>query len=386
MTSGKDNSHELLTVIIPTRDRAETLKYALKTITSQKDPNIEIIVSDNLSGPEVKQVADDIDDKRLRYIRTSERMGMSEHWDFALSHAKPGWVTIVGDDDGLLPGSVEKFFRLTKQNPHVKAITTANCWFRWPDNSGKNQKLMWIGGKGYEVRDSKKFLKRCMNGDFVHLPTIYTGGFVHTDVINEIKTKSDRNAFFHSTIPDLYSGMAICLVADKYIYSYEPLGLAGTSNKSNGVLLKNKTKEELKKTDFFKENSQSFDPSLAGGYTDSMPIIMYDAYLQSKHLRDEDFLNLEIEDQLVIAAAQISSKKKKQLDEYLREVCELNNIDFEKVKRRAKCKRFTYRIGKLFRKFMKKIPGNNKLNQRVINNSSAKNIYEAAECLNKMLG
>jgi len=37
------------TIIIPTRERAATLEFAMKTVTDQEFPSLEIIVSDNAS-------------------------------------------------------------------------------------------------------------------------------------------------------------------------------------------------------------------------------------------------------------------------------------------------------------------------------------------------
>src|SRR5208337_2329891 len=114
MISQTDKTSDLLSVIVPTRDRADTLVHCLKTVTAQPNLNLEILVSDNYSGPEVKQVVDQCNDARVRYIRTNTRLGMSEHWEFALNHASGNWVTILGDDDGLLPHAVNDFFSLTK--------------------------------------------------------------------------------------------------------------------------------------------------------------------------------------------------------------------------------------------------------------------------------
>lgn len=55
-------AEDKLTVIIPTKDRAETLQHCLKTVVSQTHPQLEILVSDNFSGPDVKAVVDSFSD------------------------------------------------------------------------------------------------------------------------------------------------------------------------------------------------------------------------------------------------------------------------------------------------------------------------------------
>src|SRR5262249_50277228 len=89
------NMHEKtkFTVIVPTRERADTLYYCLQTIIRQKYDNLEILVSDNFSHDNTEQVVRNIGDSRIRYVNTGRRLDMSRNFEFALSHVKNGWVT-----------------------------------------------------------------------------------------------------------------------------------------------------------------------------------------------------------------------------------------------------------------------------------------------------
>ncbi len=55
-----------LTVIIPTRERADTLFHTLRTVLEQEYENLEIIVSDNASIDNTRQVVSQFTDVRLR--------------------------------------------------------------------------------------------------------------------------------------------------------------------------------------------------------------------------------------------------------------------------------------------------------------------------------
>lgn len=378
------DKHDILTVALPTRDRPQTLKYAIQTIIAQDNPHIEILVSDNFSGPEVKAVVDEFDDPRLRYIRTEGRMGMSEHWDFVLENVTGDWITIVGDDDGLLPGAVDKFFALAEKHPDVKAITAANCWFRWPTEGTENDgKLCIISGKGYEVRDCKQVIDQTMHGEIISLPTIYTGGFLHMDVINKIKAKSPGGKFFQSIIPDVFSGFAVASVEEQYIYCYEALGMAGASKFSNGRQHKNKTKEEMEKLDFHQENTIPFHPTLNGGTTESMHVLLYESFLQTQHLRDEDF-GVTLEQQLELAISHSGRRVREDVIEYCRVVAEKNGLEFEPILKRANSKRLAFRLSKFVRKFKNKI-GTSKLPRKLVKDDSIVTVYDAAERAGKMV-
>lgn len=380
------DKQEILTVLVPTRDRADTLVHCLKTITSQTNPNIEILVSDNFSGPEVKQVVDNIDDKRLRYIRTSERMGMSEHWDFALNHVKGDWVTIIGDDDALLPGAIDKFFTLSQKHPNIKAITCANCWYRWPNNQNEG-KIGIISGRGYEIRNSREYIAKTLNGEPVSQPTIYTGGFVHMDVINKSKEQSKDGVFFHSMNPDLYSGMAISSITDKFIYSWQAWAIAGTSRHSTGFSHKDKTQKEVETLPFHQESKLKFHSALGDStkaFVGSMHIYLYEAYLQTSFLRNYD-LGYSIENQLKLFIAQATKRTKQSITSYCRQVATLNNLDFAPILAAANRRRPMYKIKKMARKLARHIPGMSKLPRKVILDPSIRTVYDASIRIGKEL-
>ena len=106
------NSAIKFTVIIPTRERPDTLKWALKTCTTQDYDNFEVIVSDNFSQDETRRVVEDAKDPRVRYLNTGKRISMTANFEFGLSHATGDYVCFIGDDDGLLPNALAELAQL----------------------------------------------------------------------------------------------------------------------------------------------------------------------------------------------------------------------------------------------------------------------------------
>lgn len=369
-----------LTVVIPTRNRVDTLVHTIKTILVQPHKNIEILVSDNFSDQDVSSVVAGFNDERLRYIRTEKLIGMAEHWDFASGNAKGEWVALIGDDDGFTPDAISKFFALSDKYPDIKAITCANSWYKWPTElGGDDAKLTIIGSKGYEIRDSLSSIKQVLSGKPVFLPTIYTGGFVHSDVLNEIRRRSPDNKLMMCINPDIYSGMAICSVTPKYIYTWEPWTIAGNSKYSTGRKHKETKVEDLNKLDFIKESSIGYHPvfSKAGNAgVGSHQIYFYDAYLQSQHLRPQD-MRIALEDQLALAMVHANGNKLEKVTDYCRKVAEVNNVNFSLIENIAKRKRPVYRIEKLSKKLFK-LMGFTKLPQKIISGTDMNNVYDAS--------
>ena len=95
-------------IIIPTRERAHTLKYTIKTCLNQEYRNLRVLVCDNYSSDNTKEVVSSFKDSRLDYINPGKRLSMSENWEFAMNNCHEDLVTIIGDDDGFLPNSIDQ--------------------------------------------------------------------------------------------------------------------------------------------------------------------------------------------------------------------------------------------------------------------------------------
>ena len=116
----------LITIIIPTRNRAETLVHALRTCTQQDYDHLRIIVSDNMSSDDTRQVVASCQDARVEYINPGTPLSMSHHWEFALAHVTEGYVSILGDDDGFIKGAVSEAAAIISKTG-TKALATSLC-------------------------------------------------------------------------------------------------------------------------------------------------------------------------------------------------------------------------------------------------------------------
>lgn len=95
-----------LSVVIPTFNRADMLKRALKSIVMQDCKPDEVIVSDNASTDNTGEVLSGFEGCgfKLTYSRHPENVGMLKNWEHAISLVKTDQFLILADDDYLLPG------------------------------------------------------------------------------------------------------------------------------------------------------------------------------------------------------------------------------------------------------------------------------------------
>lgn len=93
----------LVSVCIPTFNRAVKLKRAVDHLLACSYPNLEIIISDNASADETEQICRQLcsEHPNIRYFRHPVNRGPSPNFDFARAQARGEYFLWHGDDDYL---------------------------------------------------------------------------------------------------------------------------------------------------------------------------------------------------------------------------------------------------------------------------------------------
>lgn len=222
-------------IIVPTRERADTLVHTLRTCVQQEYSNLQILVCDNFSQDNTKDVVDSFHDIRIKYIRTERRLTMTDNWEFAISHVNADFVTILGDDDGFLPNSITDLVDLLMIH-HQKIITWSKAEYCWPNHIDPNLKgfiSVPLRNKLVKVK-SETALKHIYKNllSYNHGPCIYNSIVSMECIIKIIQ----RDGFlFQSGCPDVYSSLALASVTEDYLYSTRPFSINGASAHSNGT-------------------------------------------------------------------------------------------------------------------------------------------------------
>lgn len=273
-------------VIVPTRERADTLAHCLRTITTQDYPRFRIIVSDNCSRDATSEVVATCADSRITYINPGRRLSMAVHWEFALAHVTDGWVMFIGDDDGLAPGALQRLNQLIHQH-RVEAVNSSFSLFVWPGHLPEipDGKLIVPLIAADTVKSTKTELTRALLGrlPYTKLPWLYNGGAASLELINSARAADGR--FFCSQTPDLYSAVALCLKTDRFLSIGYPIAVGGTSRHSTGAANSIATNDEGRRAIamYMQEDNIPFHPDLIMGK--SLEILLYECYLQARHLR-----------------------------------------------------------------------------------------------------
>lgn len=229
-----------ISIIIPTKNGGKYIWAAVESVLSQVYNDMELIVSVNHSNDKTLEILKKIKkDSRLRILVPPKPLTLVEHFEWCVSQSKGEWITVIGDDDGLMPFFFKEFEDLIKKwKKKVDVFTFRRAYYFWPgcDKLSNKYEINIKSQKREKQISGKILLCRVLFLDlsFVDLPQIYTNNIIKKNFIQKIKKKSN-NKLFHEPCADIYSGVVNCLLAKKIIRSENSIFWTGTSPKSTGL-------------------------------------------------------------------------------------------------------------------------------------------------------
>lgn len=267
-------------IIIPTRNRHETLPFAIQTVLGQDFDDYELIISDNCSSFETAAVVNEFKSKKIKYFRSETPLAMSDSWEFALSKANGEYIIIFGDDDGLIKNTLLFLYKIIKETKY-SVIRWERVYYSWNNLAPAifaNQLTIPSVEKS-SVYNGKKIIKKIINfktNDYTVLPMLYNSA-INYKLIKELKEKSGR--VFSSITPDIYSGYAFAFLSNYYLSLNVPITINGGSAASSGIAgggPSNTISREFKK--LIEDSSLNFHPKIP--FVRSMPASIIEPFLQ----------------------------------------------------------------------------------------------------------
>lgn len=148
-----------VTVIIPAYNRPNDLRQALYSLAAQTKQDFSVIVADDASTENLKEICDEFPQLNINYLRSNKNRGCGGNRRFALEYflgsAPTEYLMWLDSDDFLLPFAIE---RLTTVIAHNKAdIIVTNIWRDYSLTGEKNiiaadQSRTWLHGKIYRTQ------------------------------------------------------------------------------------------------------------------------------------------------------------------------------------------------------------------------------------------
>jgi glycosyltransferase involved in cell wall biosynthesis len=117
--------NNMVSVIIPTYNRANTIESSIRSVLNQTYTNIEIIVVDDASQDNTEEVVNSINDNRILYIRNNENQGVASARNIGAQYAKGEFIAFNDSDDIWHYDKLEKQMDVMLQNNDCNLVYCA---------------------------------------------------------------------------------------------------------------------------------------------------------------------------------------------------------------------------------------------------------------------
>jgi glycosyltransferase involved in cell wall biosynthesis len=98
----------MVSVVIPTHNRAHLLGRAVNSVLRQTFTDFELIIVDDASADDTASVIRGFRDRRIRYTRHGSNLGAPVARNTGISKAQGDYIGLLDDDDEWYPGKLEK--------------------------------------------------------------------------------------------------------------------------------------------------------------------------------------------------------------------------------------------------------------------------------------
>lgn len=239
-------------VLIPTRNRLEYLKFAVDSVLQQDYDNWEIIISDNCSDEDIGGFVNSLRDERIKYYRTLSFIPVTDNWNNALEKSVGEYVIMLGDDDGLMKGYFRTALNLIDQFDSPDLFYTSALLYAYPlvlPEFPKGLLHRWGNAEFLEGKTAPFILDKNEVTETVRKSLDFKVLFnfnmqfalVGRSLINELQK---YGKFYQSPYPDYYAMTALFLKAKKILAVPYPLVIVGITPKSFGYYYFNQKEQD----------------------------------------------------------------------------------------------------------------------------------------------
>lgn len=112
----------MVSVIIPTYNREETIKRAVDSVLEQTYSDFELIIVDDASTDSTRQIISEYKDSRIKYLKIESRHGANHARNVGISNAKGEYIAFQDSDDVWYPDKLEKQMKILLEESEVDIV------------------------------------------------------------------------------------------------------------------------------------------------------------------------------------------------------------------------------------------------------------------------
>ncbi len=121
----KINSLPKISILLPTYNRAHLVTRAIDSILNQTYQNFEIVIVNNGSQDNTKEVLQSYEkNPKIKVLHLEKNRGYAGGFNYGLQFVRGEWFTEIGDDDLIKEDALEKLIHIPENvDPNVNAVT-----------------------------------------------------------------------------------------------------------------------------------------------------------------------------------------------------------------------------------------------------------------------
>lgn len=230
----------LLSIVVPTRNRQNCAASLIRGLHASQAQNFELVLHDNSDNDSLGAAVAELDDPRLRYSHTSDKLNMHGNFDRAIDQAKGVYLCGLGDDDGILVEPALALLQVALER-EIDAVLPGIHSYSWPDL----QHWYWgdVGGRLFssvtptherlldpETELAAVFACGVTRG-VGNLPRVYQG-IVSQRSLDAVRARC--GTYFPGPSPDMANAVALAANVGSIWLHPEPVIISGHSPKSGG--------------------------------------------------------------------------------------------------------------------------------------------------------
>jgi len=224
-----------VSIVMPTRERPHLLRFALASALDQTFEDVEIVVSDNYSGFQTREVVDSFQTTKIRYVRTDRPLSMPDSWEFALHNASGDFITFLTDDSYLLPDAIYSAVAKSEDSGKKMVAWGLCTYFAWDWLEPERRNCLYISNSSYEsylVRSSDSLRTLFDLGPANRIPRMLNC-MIHRVLVE--KATQVQGRFFLPPAPDYAGAIGLLQQTEDYVFMDWPLYINGVFPQSIGA-------------------------------------------------------------------------------------------------------------------------------------------------------
>lgn len=226
-----------ISIVIPTRNRAHLLPFAIRSALEQEFDDYEIVVVANNCHDNTREVVQSFASNRIQYFETDKILTMPENWHYAWTKARGDYITYLSDDDALAASTLKVLVtQALHDSPKLISWEDAVYYYpNWHDKNLSNTLLLFnFGDEVIEDISTLFYLDQLRRFDFAWsspLPKLLN---CLVDRKHFEKYRQLLGTLFFPIAPDYSFGWIATQICTTMRIIHLPLSIRGISHNSIG--------------------------------------------------------------------------------------------------------------------------------------------------------